>query len=411
MPYLSNPKLLLTLLLALTASYANSQQPNPFKSIGKKAEFIDISKGKYVEIIEKDSLERIGSVLVNRYTRKIERLLDETVIGAEEDNTVQSRFFSVDPIASQFPELSPYHFAGNTPIQAVDLDGREPQGFMEYWKAVSNEYPTKYGYSVQDFEDYKTKQVWTVMHYPNTNEYYYWQTKNEGANRLFVPQNTGLNRQENQWTGLFKQFTPTHLSDDRSFHYFMVGMLTSPFVAMGAIEGTAAASNALSNYGAGVVTQAVTKGIMYYYRYAPAAGVAGRTLAEIFDESGAVGAQNSGLRFFEQATLQKGGELLGGFFKFVNKSGVAREADFLANYIANGKTLELTDAALYIRGVSNEEGALEMGTKGTLSLLDELKKYAKEQGFEELKITFKRTEQSSSKNPGHSYEKVFNLNE
>lgn len=35
------------------------------------------------------------------------------------------RFLSLDPITSQYPELTPYQFASNTPIQAADLDGLE----------------------------------------------------------------------------------------------------------------------------------------------------------------------------------------------------------------------------------------------------------------------------------------------
>jgi RHS repeat-associated protein len=35
------------------------------------------------------------------------------------------RFYSVDPLTSKYPELTPYQFASNTPIQAVDLDGEE----------------------------------------------------------------------------------------------------------------------------------------------------------------------------------------------------------------------------------------------------------------------------------------------
>ncbi|HMG17057.1 MAG TPA: RHS repeat-associated core domain-containing protein, partial [Saprospiraceae bacterium] len=35
------------------------------------------------------------------------------------------RFFSVDPLAKKYPELTPYQFASNTPIQAIDLDGGE----------------------------------------------------------------------------------------------------------------------------------------------------------------------------------------------------------------------------------------------------------------------------------------------
>jgi RHS repeat-associated protein len=35
------------------------------------------------------------------------------------------RFISVDPITKQYAGLTPYQFAGNTPIQATDLDGKE----------------------------------------------------------------------------------------------------------------------------------------------------------------------------------------------------------------------------------------------------------------------------------------------
>jgi RHS repeat-associated protein len=39
------------------------------------------------------------------------------------------KFLSVDPLTDYFPWYSPYHYAGNTPIQAVDLDGAEPKGY------------------------------------------------------------------------------------------------------------------------------------------------------------------------------------------------------------------------------------------------------------------------------------------
>jgi RHS repeat-associated protein len=35
------------------------------------------------------------------------------------------RFLSVDPLTKSYPELTPYQFASNTPIQAIDLDGLE----------------------------------------------------------------------------------------------------------------------------------------------------------------------------------------------------------------------------------------------------------------------------------------------
>jgi RHS repeat-associated protein len=35
------------------------------------------------------------------------------------------RFFNVDPLTKEYPELTPFQFASNTPIQAIDLDGLE----------------------------------------------------------------------------------------------------------------------------------------------------------------------------------------------------------------------------------------------------------------------------------------------
>jgi RHS repeat-associated protein len=35
------------------------------------------------------------------------------------------KFLSVDPLTPKYPELTPYQFSGNTPIQATDLDGAE----------------------------------------------------------------------------------------------------------------------------------------------------------------------------------------------------------------------------------------------------------------------------------------------
>jgi RHS repeat-associated protein len=41
----------------------------------------------------------------------------------------EGRFIGVDPITAEYPELTPYQFASNTPIQAVDLDGLEGYGY------------------------------------------------------------------------------------------------------------------------------------------------------------------------------------------------------------------------------------------------------------------------------------------
>jgi RHS repeat-associated protein len=43
------------------------------------------------------------------------------------------RFKSLDPLQTKFPFFSPYHFAGNSPIANIDLDGLEPQLAIDKW--------------------------------------------------------------------------------------------------------------------------------------------------------------------------------------------------------------------------------------------------------------------------------------
>jgi RHS repeat-associated protein len=40
------------------------------------------------------------------------------------------RFLSVDPLAKVYSDLTPYQFASNSPIQGIDLDGREIENFI-----------------------------------------------------------------------------------------------------------------------------------------------------------------------------------------------------------------------------------------------------------------------------------------
>jgi RHS repeat-associated protein len=40
-------------------------------------------------------------------------------------NPALGKFLSSDPLTREYPELTPYQFASNTPIQAIDLDGLE----------------------------------------------------------------------------------------------------------------------------------------------------------------------------------------------------------------------------------------------------------------------------------------------
>ena len=51
-----------------------------------------------------------------------------------------ARFISVDPLTKKFPMLTPYQFASNTPIQAIDLDGLEGmKSVIREWNNSSGE--------------------------------------------------------------------------------------------------------------------------------------------------------------------------------------------------------------------------------------------------------------------------------
>jgi RHS repeat-associated protein len=45
-----------------------------------------------------------------------------------------ARFFSVDPLTASYPWYTPYQFAGNKPIWAIDLDGAEELRYDDSFK-------------------------------------------------------------------------------------------------------------------------------------------------------------------------------------------------------------------------------------------------------------------------------------
>ncbi|MFT4023319.1 MAG: hypothetical protein QM664_06000 [Flavihumibacter sp.] len=120
-----NKPLYPTIFALLLSLFAFGQDKNPFESIGKKGNVLTLSNGKYEEQFDKDDVQQIGTALVNVRTKQVVRLLPEKETAQRLDNTVSSRFLSVDPLTSQFPFYSPYQYAGNKPIWATDLDGAE----------------------------------------------------------------------------------------------------------------------------------------------------------------------------------------------------------------------------------------------------------------------------------------------
>jgi RHS repeat-associated protein len=80
------------------------------------------------------------------------------------------RFFSTDPIATEYPMLAPYQFAGNTPIWAVDLDGLEPLVASDFKTLDQLKKNLKLEYCYDLVDDEKVYQVtvsqsfWGINH-------------------------------------------------------------------------------------------------------------------------------------------------------------------------------------------------------------------------------------------------------
>ena len=113
----------------LTTSYIKentSDEINPYLAHLSNDEVLSVSKGQQLEVHQKDGIEAIGAVLYNRQTGRVEEFLQKEAVG----NLLFSpelvgKFLSVDPLSPEYPWYTPYQFAGNKPINCVDLDGLE----------------------------------------------------------------------------------------------------------------------------------------------------------------------------------------------------------------------------------------------------------------------------------------------
>lgn len=106
----------------------NIELANPFKKYGFYPKIATLSKGKYLEVHDIDSIINIGSVRFNRKTRDIVefRDIDLSDPDAQPYLDTAGRWFSPDPLSEEFKEWSPYSFSFNNPVKFVDPDGRAP---------------------------------------------------------------------------------------------------------------------------------------------------------------------------------------------------------------------------------------------------------------------------------------------
>ena len=192
-----------------------------------------------------------------------------------------AKFLSSDPLSMAFPYYSPYQFAGNTPIQAIDLDGGEPKGYKWNNPYVASHpgsgvtpIPSEYdqlplqgsvgdyngiinAYAVQDITN-KTYLIYEDVH---------------GTRQWAVEYENG------QWKGSVNEFKWNNAPNAADA---LAAMTLAPLIG---VPGLVAAGAGGSYLASQMVNLAAN-----VYPWLPTIGAAGRTTAEFLDESGSIGA-------------------------------------------------------------------------------------------------------------------------
>ncbi len=96
-----------------------------FKKYGHNKEMLTLSKGKYQEVFKNDEVVQVGTVLLNTKTNKVAKLLQEDTTKTNYNAELSSRFLTVDPFCEKHPEISPYAYCNNNPINLVDPNGMD----------------------------------------------------------------------------------------------------------------------------------------------------------------------------------------------------------------------------------------------------------------------------------------------
>lgn len=107
----------------------NIEAGNPFKKYGYYPKVATLSKGKYLEFHDQDSVVIIGSV---KYNVKKENISDFLEVNLDDPDAqpigdARGRWISPDPLSEEFSDWSPYNLSFNNPIKFIDPDGRAPE--------------------------------------------------------------------------------------------------------------------------------------------------------------------------------------------------------------------------------------------------------------------------------------------
>ena len=120
---------------------------NPFEKYGVYPKIATLSKGKYLEFHDKDSIVSIGSVRFHRKQKKIVDFIEEDLSNPDRQplGDTHGRWISPDPLSEEYRDWTPYRYGLNNPVVYTDPTGMledwyqdETTGDYEYWDG-SNE--------------------------------------------------------------------------------------------------------------------------------------------------------------------------------------------------------------------------------------------------------------------------------
>ncbi|MBW8685680.1 hypothetical protein [Chitinophaga rhizophila] len=140
-------KLLSFLILYNTSiAIAKGQVLNPYNDFGyvPRNKYISTAPGYVIE--NKDATDSTSRMVIDVEKGEVRLYSRDSIVLSQTNISSRDilRFLSVDPLTTKFPELTPYQFASNRPLDGIDLDG------LEWYK--SKTYDPKSGITNVDFQ-------------------------------------------------------------------------------------------------------------------------------------------------------------------------------------------------------------------------------------------------------------------
>ena len=214
-------------------------------------------------------------------------------------NSQLGKFLSGDPLTHYYPWYSPYQFAGNTPIQAIDLDGGEPKGYK--W---SNPYVLSHpGSGVKQIASrYDNQAFFLAINGGIRSLFHVYAIQDIDQKTYLIYQSATGTKDElwyqeydkNGYKGDPNKFIWNKVPDaSTALRWITVApLLALPGICTGGFLLPAVGGGANS----GVILRIQFEAYKLLIKYGPSLGALGRTVAEFLDESGSVGLQNAALR-------------------------------------------------------------------------------------------------------------------